>query len=96
MSEGKRFDELDKKIASARRLKKAIECRSSFVDFVKYTMPDADDPENIDYKHPLIKQVLEPTHGAIIFQEQVMELCNFSIIMQLKEDIISNYILMKK
>jgi|TARA_R110000803_G_scaffold87023_1_gene153609 predicted phage terminase large subunit-like protein len=48
MSEGKRFDELDKKIASARRLKKAIECRSSFVDFVKYTMPDADDPENID------------------------------------------------
>jgi len=48
MSEAKRFDELDKKIASARRLKKAIECRSSFVDFVKYTMPDADDPENID------------------------------------------------
>jgi predicted phage terminase large subunit-like protein len=48
MSENKRFDELDKKIASARRLKKAIECRSSFVDFVKYTMPDADDPENID------------------------------------------------
>jgi predicted phage terminase large subunit-like protein len=48
MSENKRFDELDKKIASARRLKKAIECRTSFVDFVKYTMPDADDPENID------------------------------------------------
>lgn len=48
MSEAKRFDELDKKIASARRLKKAIECRTSFVDFVKYTMPDADDPENID------------------------------------------------
>lgn len=34
------------------------------------------DPENIDYQHPLIKKVLEPTHGAIIFQEQVMELCN--------------------
>ena len=34
------------------------------------------DPENIDYQHPLIKEVLEPTHGAIIFQEQVMELCN--------------------
>jgi len=48
MSENKRYDELDKKIASARRLKKAIECRTSFVDFVKYTMPDADDPENID------------------------------------------------
>jgi len=48
MSENKRYDELAKKIASARRLKKAIECRTSFVDFVKYTMPDADDPENID------------------------------------------------
>ena len=33
-------------------------------------------PQDVDYKHPLIKQVLEPTHGAIIFQEQVMELCN--------------------
>ena len=33
-------------------------------------------PESVDYKHPLIKQVLEPTYGAIIFQEQVMELCN--------------------
>jgi DNA polymerase-3 subunit alpha len=33
-------------------------------------------PEQIDYQHPLIKQVLESTHGTIIFQEQVMELCN--------------------
>ncbi len=33
-------------------------------------------PDDVDYKHPLIKQVLEPTYGAIIFQEQVMELCN--------------------
>ena len=33
-------------------------------------------PENIDFQHPLIEQVLKPTHGAIIFQEQVMELCN--------------------
>ena len=34
------------------------------------------DPRNIDYKHPLIKQVLEPTFGCIIFQEQLMQLCN--------------------
>lgn len=33
-------------------------------------------PDDIDYKHPLIKQVLEKTYGMIIFQEQVMELCN--------------------
>jgi DNA polymerase-3 subunit alpha len=34
------------------------------------------DPKAIDYKHPLIKQVLEPTYGCIIFQEQLMSLCN--------------------
>ena len=33
-------------------------------------------PRDIDYKHPLIKQVLEPTFGCIIFQEQLMALCN--------------------
>tara|TARA_Y100000593_G_scaffold25146_1_gene50108 strand:+ start:2061 stop:5660 length:3600 start_codon:yes stop_codon:yes gene_type:complete len=33
-------------------------------------------PESVDYKHPLIKKVLKNTYGAIIFQEQVMELCN--------------------
>ena len=33
-------------------------------------------PENVDYKHPLIKEVLKSTYGTIIFQEQVMELCN--------------------
>lgn len=33
-------------------------------------------PYSIDYKHPLIKQVLEPTFGCIIFQEQLMALCN--------------------
>tara|TARA_R100000808_G_C2155555_1_gene168660 strand:+ start:11866 stop:15468 length:3603 start_codon:yes stop_codon:yes gene_type:complete len=34
------------------------------------------EPENIDYQHPLIKEVLEPTYGMIIFQEQVMKLAN--------------------
>ena len=34
------------------------------------------DPANINYHHPLIKQVLEPTYGAIVFQEQIMQLCN--------------------
>lgn len=48
MTNAKALNELEKKIAAAKRQKKAIECRSSFIDFVKYTMPDADDPENID------------------------------------------------
>ena len=34
------------------------------------------DPDSVDYHHPLIERVLKSTHGAIIFQEQVMELCN--------------------
>ena len=33
-------------------------------------------PRAVDYKHPLIKQVLETTHGCIIFQEQLMSLCH--------------------
>ncbi len=32
------------------------------------------DPSSIDYKHPLIKKVTEPTYGTIIFQEQIMQL----------------------
>jgi DNA polymerase-3 subunit alpha len=33
------------------------------------------DPENIDYGHPLIKEVLGKTFNCIIFQEQIMQLC---------------------
>jgi len=33
-------------------------------------------PDTIDYGHPLIKEVLEETFGMIVFQEQVMKLCS--------------------
>jgi DNA polymerase-3 subunit alpha len=33
-------------------------------------------PENVDYRHESIKEVLEDTYGAIVFQEQIMQLCN--------------------
>jgi DNA polymerase III subunit alpha len=33
-------------------------------------------PGAVDYGHPLIKQVLEPSYGCIVFQEQAMALCN--------------------
>lgn len=33
-------------------------------------------PEKIDYQHPLIEKVLKTTANCIIFQEQVMALCN--------------------
>ena len=33
-------------------------------------------PDDIDYGHPLIKEVLEETYGMIVFQEQIMKLCS--------------------
>lgn len=33
------------------------------------------DPEKITYRHPLLKKILSPTCGCIIYQEQVMEIC---------------------
>jgi DNA polymerase III alpha subunit len=33
-------------------------------------------PDKIDYQHPLIKKVLESTAGCLIFQEQTMKLCS--------------------
>ena len=33
------------------------------------------EPENITYKHPLLKNILEVTYGCIVYQEQVMEIC---------------------
>lgn len=32
-------------------------------------------PENIQYKHPLLKKILADTYGCIVYQEQVMEIC---------------------
>lgn len=33
-------------------------------------------PASVDYGHPLIKQVLEPEYGHIVFQESAMSLCH--------------------
>lgn len=32
-------------------------------------------PELIAYKHPMLKEILEVTYGCIIYQEQVMQIC---------------------
>lgn len=32
-------------------------------------------PDKIEYKHPLLKNILDITYGCIIYQEQVMEIC---------------------
>lgn len=31
-------------------------------------------PEDVKYKHPLLKEILEPTYGCIVYQEQVMQI----------------------
>jgi DNA polymerase III subunit alpha len=42
----------------------------------KLYMDAKEDPDAVDYGHPLIKQVLYETAGTIIFQEQIMNLCH--------------------
>ncbi len=32
-------------------------------------------PELVTYKHPLLKEILEVTYGCIVYQEQVMQIC---------------------
>lgn len=32
-------------------------------------------PENVTYKHPLLKDILADTYGCMVYQEQVMEIC---------------------
>lgn len=32
-------------------------------------------PEKVQYKHPILKDILSETYGCIIYQEQVMEIC---------------------
>lgn len=32
-------------------------------------------PENIIYKHPMLKEILSETYGCMVYQEQVMEIC---------------------
>lgn len=42
----------------------------------KIYLGNKENPEKIDYQHPLIEKVLKNTSNCVIFQEQVMELCH--------------------
>lgn len=64
-SEGK-LSALEKRIAAATRAKVALEARDDFLKFVKFTMPDIEDPENVDLSmfkdakhHRALAKVLE-------------------------------------
>ena len=32
-------------------------------------------PDKTEYLHPMLKEILEDTHGVMVYQEQVMEIC---------------------
>ena len=57
---------LEKRIQAAKRAKLALEARDDFLKFVKFTMPDIEDPENVDLSafkdakhHRALAKVLE-------------------------------------
>ncbi|MBR1970478.1 MAG: DNA polymerase III subunit alpha [Clostridia bacterium] len=44
------------------------------MDFIPAYIKNKMSPENIVYKHPLLKDILEMTYGCIVYQEQVMQI----------------------
>ena len=66
MNKQVKISELDKKIAAAKRQQRALECRDDLLKFVKFTMPDPDDPDNLELSmfkdakhHRALAKVLE-------------------------------------
>lgn len=44
------------------------------MDFIPAYIKNKMNPQNITYKHPLLKDILEMTYGCIVYQEQVMQI----------------------
>ena len=66
MNKAKQISDIERKIAAAQRQKLAIESRQDFLKFVKFTMPDPDDPNDIELSlfkdakhHRALAKVLE-------------------------------------
>ena len=45
------------------------------MDSIPQYLENRKHPENIRYKHPLLKDILDVTYGCIVYQEQVMTIC---------------------
>lgn len=45
------------------------------MDSIPRYIANRKDPSKIQYKHPLLKNILDVTYGCIVYQEQVMEIC---------------------
>jgi predicted phage terminase large subunit-like protein len=68
-----RLSALDRRIAAAKRAKVAVEARDDFLKFVKFTMPDIEDPESVDLSmfkdakhHRALAKVLEKVEKGVI------------------------------
>mgnify|MGYP001580140703 CR=1 FL=1 len=44
--------------------------------FDKLYVHNKHNPEDVRYDHPLLESILKPTRGCIVFQEQLMKICN--------------------
>jgi len=44
-------------------------------DSISKYIKNRQNPDNIKYKHPLLRDILDVTYGCMIYQEQVMEIC---------------------
>ena len=61
-----KLDEIERQLAAAKRQKLALECKTDFLKFIKFTMPTVSDPNNIEKSvfkdarhHRAIAQALE-------------------------------------
>ncbi len=44
------------------------------MDFIPQYIKGKNNPESVTYDTPLLKPILEPTYGCIVYQEQVMQI----------------------
>ena len=44
------------------------------MDFIPQYILGKNNPDKVEYKHPLLRPILEETYGCIVYQEQVMEI----------------------
>ncbi len=44
------------------------------MDSIPHYISCKNNPENIKYQHPMLKEILEVTYGCIVYQEQVMDI----------------------
>ena len=47
------------------------------MQFIPQYLESRKNPESVHYRHPLLRPILEPTGGCIIYQEQVMQIFGF-------------------